>query len=803
MLEDDVAATLGQGKEHVAETLWDGSGIADGWLVRTVRAPILDTSKVSTAEYSVARWGQELGLTRYANQELPVIFGGNSLELYHQASGVRISFCALEALRSWALLDHPPVPYRSKTYPPCEWDYSFTTPYPGSTVVAPPGKGAVARCNLSSFVYRPAVNLANGKAVLRPPLCKCKTVRGLVPDASPPAQELEPIWRPDGNPPPPAWQASKDKVAIESLLASQPDSLFEDSIDLWVDNLDPQSFSSLSVKVIVTPEFWAAYLRCFLRVNGVMARVIDTRFVCHASSQGRKVVRERSWREGDWATYAGGPDAPDHIDFGGRDAAIAAQRLPHSKPPVTEELLLPLHLSPERPVGSAVVLTGLSQRPELNRRSGAVASGVFPRGPNQGRQAVELDGVRLLLRPHNLAAASASGSSGAVGKALSPRWRRDCPGLAWLGGGGGILVLAVEEGAAIEAVEARYGERLWSKPMPDGGGALVSAAVSPVSGLLATGSECGEAQVWEIGTGVTVARFAVGPELHTLESRGGSKQRQSSNRWVEQVAWDAAGTQLGAAAGRDTVLVDAASGELRGRGQASGAVYALRFSALGLAVGSYGGVSWVAQEDKPPAPRLEIGAAAVLSLAVSPDGQRLAAGCLDQRVRVFALGAEGLPPGDWSGFDGPVRHVAWSAEGKWLAACGGSGLLVVQQDLPKGEAPTVCLPPTQSEDCRTRGFAAIAWSPGTGPRERILAGVSALTGECALYDVTLADQAVPRRALPIATVSCPGTGPMARLQLCFIAEGGGIEGCAAGAEPIVVLGWGDQVAAAAAPPVGP
>lgn len=195
----EAVAALGQGDSQVVEKTWD----AGGWLIRTVRSPILDTSKVSTAEYSVARWGQELGLTRYANQELPIIFGGNSLELYHQASGVRISFCALEALRSWALLGHPAPPYRSKDYPPCGWDFSFTTTYPGSTVVAPPGKGAVARPDLSSFVYRPAVNLANGKAVLRPPLCKCKTVRGLVPDPTAPASEQEEIWQPTGNPPPP------------------------------------------------------------------------------------------------------------------------------------------------------------------------------------------------------------------------------------------------------------------------------------------------------------------------------------------------------------------------------------------------------------------------------------------------------------------------------------------------------------------------------------------------------------------------------------------------------------------------
>ena len=36
--------------------------------------------------------------------------------------------------------------------------------------------------------------------------------------------------------------------------------------------------------------------RCFVRVNGVRARVPDTRFVC--DGDGSEVLRERSWREG-------------------------------------------------------------------------------------------------------------------------------------------------------------------------------------------------------------------------------------------------------------------------------------------------------------------------------------------------------------------------------------------------------------------------------------------------------------------------------------------------------------------------
>ena len=116
-------------------------------------------------------------------------------------------------------------------------------------------------------------------------------------------------------------------------------------------------------------------------------------------------------------------------------------------------------------------------------------------------------------------------------------------------------------------------------------------------------------------------------------------------------------------------------------GAAGGTVYALAFapgSRGGLAIGAYGGVTWAGTtggDDDDD--RLALGAAAVLSMAMSPDGRLLAAGCLDKRVRLFALDgnsdddAAKAPQSasrDWIGFDGSVRAVAWSGDGGWLAA---------------------------------------------------------------------------------------------------------------------------------------
>ena len=101
---------------HVSEYHWK----AGGWVIRTRRAPILKNHKQSVSDDSHNAWRRELGLTRFAGQELPeYTYGGNSLELRHTASGVRLSFCALEAFRAWSLLEAEvcaALPRRSREY---------------------------------------------------------------------------------------------------------------------------------------------------------------------------------------------------------------------------------------------------------------------------------------------------------------------------------------------------------------------------------------------------------------------------------------------------------------------------------------------------------------------------------------------------------------------------------------------------------------------------------------------------------------------------------------------------------------
>ena len=695
---DRAVAALAAGKAHVEE-----HRSARGWLIRTQRAPVVKTSELSISEYSHGAWKRELGLTTVAGQSLPqCLFGGNSLELIHEASGVHISFCALEALRSWALLDHAPVPHLSPVAEAPQWEYTFTTAYPGAMTVEPVG----TQPDGTSIYSRPAVNLASGKAQLRKPLCKCRGANSLAPlarlgVASPLATSpIDAARRPDcvSGPPPPEWQPTQERVDLARMMASGATPQLVDAIALWQDNLDPHSFASLEVHVFVCEAFWLAYLRCFVRVNGVMARVIDTRFVC--TGDDGTVVRERSWREGPWEAFAG-PGAPNHVDFGGNDDRVAVERLPLTAPPITEVLVLP----------------------------------------------------RAPLRPSASLATAAADET-----LLAPAWARDLR-CALLCPGGSLVIAAVDGGVSVEAMDAATGASIWQRAMATDGEVVVSAAAAPCTtadgGRVALGTSTGRVLLWWAATGEPLASFAVSAAASDVASG----RRESM--WVERLAWSDDGRRLAAAAGRDWLLVRTGEGgqddvAVEASGAAGGTVYALAFapgSRRRLAIGAYGGVTWAgtAGDDG----RLALGAAAVLSMAMSPDGRLLAAGCLDKRVRLFALGDDDVkqtpPSRDWIGFEGPVRAVAWSRDGSWLAAAGGRTLLVVPRHRKPGEAPTMCMMPPAASGGAAR-CEAFAWCPNRDGVAAEWLVVLDAQRRAHIFCPRMADQAVPRRAAPLMTL---------------------------------------------------
>ena len=124
--------------------------------------------------------------------------------------------------------------------------------------------------------------------------------------------------------------------------------------------------------------------------------------------------------------------------------------------------------------------------------------------------------------------------------------------------------------------------------------------------------------------------------------------------------------------------------------------------------------------------------------------------------------------------------MGWSSSGTWLAALGGSALLVTSRWTSRDRAgrppiPVLCIATTDAAaaiaaatvkssgannsgggGCSTsdRRFATFAWAPTTA-QESTLAALEARSAVACLFDVTFADGAVPRRAVPRATVAPP------------------------------------------------
>ena len=267
------------------------------------------------------------------------------------------------------------------------------------------GYGLPARpsSNGDSCYARPAVDLACGKSKLRGALCNCTNGRTPLirrpvsvsahltsPHLSPSSQQPiaarsskassasmvhegkeQRTLPPPPPPPPPEWlpvptegQKNMDiaamvreelplpqpPVAVEERRSRPEELPFFDTVDFWLDNLDPHSLSFLRASVIATRSFWAVQLRFFVRVNGVKARLIDTKYTCRFGSNS-EVYREHSWREGSWnelvrglngaSRNPAGTKAPRHVDFGGFGDLIAFRNLPLLRPPSYHMLVLP------------------------------------------------------------------------------------------------------------------------------------------------------------------------------------------------------------------------------------------------------------------------------------------------------------------------------------------------------------------------------------------------------------------------------------------------------------------------------
>ncbi|GAB2291724.1 TIP41-like protein [Dionaea muscipula] len=245
-----------------------------GWEIESRKLPILNSLELQ-------QWEEKL-----RTSHLPeMIFGNSCLILRHEASGTKINFNAFDALTGWKLEGLPPVEvpaaakwkFRSKLFQQVilDYDYTFTTPYHGSEIIE--------------------TEKQSRESTLGGACC-------------------------------PKWEDCAEKINLVALAAREP-ILFYDEVVLYEDELADNGISLLTVKVRVMPSGWFLLLRFWLRVDGVLMRLRDTRIHCiFTDSSFPVVLRENCWREATFNLLATRGYPVDVAAYS--DPSIVSQRLP-------------------------------------------------------------------------------------------------------------------------------------------------------------------------------------------------------------------------------------------------------------------------------------------------------------------------------------------------------------------------------------------------------------------------------------------------------------------------------------------
>jgi type 2A phosphatase activator TIP41 len=210
-----------------------------------------------------------------------MLFDHSNVTLSHEASGTCISLNALDALREWRVERLPPLQVSSATTwqnarkeeikmqraVQLEWDWTYTTPYTGS-VSSPSSSTSLA------------------------------------------------------------WTETKEQIDRGLLMERDP-IIFYDEVDLYESDLDDNGICQLSIKIRVMPKVWFVLMRLFVRVDGLMVRLRETRLFCrHDLPEASNVVlREVKHAEGTFEELrrAGAPnDGPAYFDVDATSSALQA-----------------------------------------------------------------------------------------------------------------------------------------------------------------------------------------------------------------------------------------------------------------------------------------------------------------------------------------------------------------------------------------------------------------------------------------------------------------------------------------------
>ncbi|TXG64181.1 hypothetical protein EZV62_011175 [Acer yangbiense] len=247
-----------------------------GWEIESHKGTILKSS-------TFQEWEEKLDTTHLPE----MVFGESGLVLKHVKTGTKIHFNAFDALGGWKKEGLPPVEvpaaaqwkFRSKPFQQVilDYDYTFTTPYDGSETIE---------------------------------MDMEKDGNGKILDSSSSLQ----------------WEDCEEQIDMVSLASKEP-ILFFDEVVLYEDELADSGVSLLTVKVRVMPSCWFLLLRFWLRVDGVLMRLRDTRMHCAFDDSASPVIlRESCWRETTFQALSAKGYPTDSAAYS--DPSIISQRLP-------------------------------------------------------------------------------------------------------------------------------------------------------------------------------------------------------------------------------------------------------------------------------------------------------------------------------------------------------------------------------------------------------------------------------------------------------------------------------------------
>ncbi|KAK9112635.1 hypothetical protein Scep_020154 [Stephania cephalantha] len=257
-------------KDAGAEPLQDGrKGLRiNGWEIESRNRYILKSPDLHLWE------------ERLHTSHLPeMVFGESGLFLIHPNSGVKLHFNAFDALVGWKTEKLPPVEvpaaakwkFRSKPFQQVvlDYDYTFTTPYCGSETFEVENKETTSSLH---------------------------------------------------------WEECEEQIDLVALASKEP-ILFYDEVVLYEDELADNGVSLLTVKVRVMPSCWFLLLRFWLRVDGVLMRLRDTRMYCKFGDNVNPIIlRERCWREATFQSLSAKGLPSDSAAYG--DPSLISGRLP-------------------------------------------------------------------------------------------------------------------------------------------------------------------------------------------------------------------------------------------------------------------------------------------------------------------------------------------------------------------------------------------------------------------------------------------------------------------------------------------